>query len=124
MAKIQSKKDLLYRSRDGKYGKIVVKISEWKFELDNNRYVAKVDDYLSTIIDVDGVMIEQLTLIDSKLQIYPKVEIDTLFNYLNNSIEITETFSSELDDLISEALLLETQSRPIYESLDIDWELC
>ncbi|KIA86574.1 hypothetical protein [Flavobacterium sp. AED] len=124
MAKIKSNIELLYDSRDGKKGFLQVEITEWKFELANNRYSAIVNDYLVTIEDVQGVQTEKFKNINTKTNYYPILEIDTLFHYLNNSIDITEDFSGELDNLISEALLFETQARPIYESIDINWELC
>lgn len=124
MAKIRSNIELLYDSRDGKKGFLKIEITEWKFEIFNNRYCAIVNDYLVTNEDVDGVIIETSKNINTKTNYYPKLEIDTLFHYLNNSIDMSEEFSSELENLISMALLFETQARPIYESLDINWELC
>lgn len=124
MAKIKSNIPLVYDSRDGAMGIIVIEISEWKFELKNNRFIAKVDDYISTMIDVDGEMIEQLKHIHSKDVFYPKVEVSTLFYYLNNSIELTEDYADETENLVGEALLFETQARPVYQSIDANWVRC
>lgn len=115
MATIKSNIELLYNARNGKRAIIEISITEWRFELKNNSYSAVVNDF--AIIDGDRLPVH------TEIKHYSKVEIDTLFKYLNNSIDLTEDFSTELDNLISVALLFETQARPVYESTDEDWEL-
>lgn len=123
MAKIKSTVPLVYNARKQTSGIIVVEISEWKYELKNNRYVAVVSDYLSEMVDIEGQLTEQLTYLRSKNVFYPKESIDTLFYTLNNPINVNESYSAEMDVLISMALLYVTQQDPIYGSTANDWEL-
>ena len=125
MAKIKSTVPLVYNSRKQTSGIIVVEISEWKYELKNNRYVAVVSDYLSEMKYVEGQPepMEQLTFLRSKNVFYPKEQIDALFFALNNPITGSESYSAEMDNLISMALLYVTQQDPIYGSMAENWEL-
>lgn len=115
MAKITSNKELLYNSREGKSAIIQIHITEWKFNLHQNNYSAIVNDFAV----VDSVLIP----INTKTMTYSKVEIDGIFTMLNNPINSNEIFSNELSGLISMALLFETQSKPIYESISTDWKV-
>lgn len=125
MARIKSTVPLVYNSRKQSSGIIVVEISEWKYELKNNRYIAVVSDYLFEMVSVEGQeeQIEQLTFLRSKSVIYPKEQIDALFYTLNNPINVNESYSTEMDTLISLALLYVTQQDPIYGSSAENWEL-
>lgn len=125
MAKIKSTIDLVYNARKQASGRIIVEISEWKYELKNNRYVAVVSDYLSEMKSVEGQPepMEQLTFLRSKNVFYPKQDIDNLFYALNNPINVNESYSDEMDNLISLALLYVTQQDPIYGSTAANWEL-
>lgn len=54
---------------------------------------------------------------------YNSIDIDQLFYVLQNPIELTESYTSEMYQLISMALLYVTQQDPIYESISSDWEM-
>lgn len=125
MARIKSNVPLVYNSRKQTSGIIVVEISEWKYELNNGRYVAIVSDYLSEMVSIDGQLepVEQLTFLRSKNVFYPKEQINALFLVLNNPIEVNEQYSDEMGNLISMALLYVTQQDPIYGSTAENWEL-
>ena len=120
MAKIRSTTELIYDSRNGNQGIIQLEINGWIFEPENSRYVAKVNDY---VISQDEEQNEIKTFINSKNLNYQSDEIDALFYLLQNPIELTESYSHEMDLLISMALLYVTQQSPIYGSSSNDWEL-
>lgn len=123
MATIQSKKELIYNSRNGKQGTVRVEISNWQYDVKNKMYKAIVNDYLVEQITEDEISFEKLTQIESEPKVYPKAEIDALFYALQNPIEITESYTEEMDYLISQALLYVTQQDPIYSSEASDWEI-
>ena len=123
MAKIQSTTPLIYDARKNASGIIRVEISVWQYELNNSRYVAVVNDFLVENVTEENETFERLTPISSKNVFYPKADIDALFYLLNNPILVTESYSSEMDDLISIALLHVTQTDPIYSSVAENWQL-
>jgi len=119
MAKIRSTKELKYDSRNGNTGIIQLEISNWSFNPEQSQYVAKVSDYLVT----QEEDIEVRKLIGTKDVRYASEQIDGLFFLLQNPIELTESYTSEMDLLISQALLYVTQQEPIYGSEATDWEI-
>jgi hypothetical protein len=123
MAKIQSTTELLFNARTGKTGIIRIEIANWQYDVNNKIYTAIVNDFLVEPIEEDEVYFERLTPIASKNSIYPKEQIDALFLALQNPIEIEESYTEEMDFLISQALLYVTQSDPIYGSSASDWEI-
>lgn len=123
MATIQSKKELLVKSRDGKRGIIRVEITNWRYDVKNKIYTATVTDNLVEQISEEELSFERLTFIESEDKPFPKEKIDALFWALQNPIEMTESYSEEMDYLISQALLRITQEAPIYESEASDWEI-
>ena len=127
MAKIKSTVQLNYDSRTGKVGIIQLEVNDWKYEPQNSRYIADVYDYLIENIEVEtetGLQtIERKTLIHNKKINYNSTDIDNLFYMLNNPIELTESYTLEMDNLISMALLYVTQQEPIYGSLFNEWEI-
>jgi hypothetical protein len=124
MAKIRSTKELIYDSRNGNTGIIQLEISNWSFNPEQSQYLAKVSDYLLTNeIDENEQVIEVRKLIGAKDVRYASAQIDGLFFLLQNPIELTESYTSEMDLLISQALLYVTQQEPIYGSESTDWEI-
>jgi hypothetical protein len=124
MAKIRSTKELKYDSRNGNTGIIQLEISNWSFNPEQSQYVAKVSDYLLTNeIDENEQVIEVRKLIGTKDVRYASAQIDGLFYLLQNPIELTESYTSEMDLLISQALLYVTQQDPIYGSEATDWQI-
>lgn len=123
MARIQSNIPLIFDARKQSSGIIRVEITDWRYEVNNNRYSAVVTDFVIDQVNEDNVSFERQTQINSKIVIYPKSDIDALYLSLNNPIEITDSYSDELDKLISRALLQVTQDDPIYGSVANNWEL-
>lgn len=127
MVRVKSNIELVYNSRKQASGIIVIDIAQWQYDIAGGRYLAVVSDYVAVEVEVEveGVTetIEQLTLISSKDVVYTKEQIDMLFYMLNNPIDITESYSGEMDDLISKALLYTTQTDPVYGSVAENWEI-
>ena len=121
MAKIRSTTELIYDNRNGNSGIIQLEIDGWEFKPNTNSYLAKVNDY---VIEFDEENNEIKKFINSKSISYSTDEIDGLFYLLQNPIELTESYSTEMDLLISMALLYVTQQSPIYGSSSNDWILC
>lgn len=130
MAKIKSTVELIYDTRSQKSGIIQIEINSWNFDANNKRYIAIVDDYVFENIEVQ-VTNEDLTistviqvqkkLISSSKKNYTKEQIDGLFMLLQNPINLTESYTEEMDSLISSALLYKTQNEPIYGSIATQW---
>jgi len=122
MAKIKSNVELVYDARNKKSGIVQIEISSWAYEPENNRYLVKVNDYVLEEIEVEGEMVPAKKLIYSRQVVYSKTEIDGLFFMLQNPIELTESYSDEMDNLISMALLFVTQQDPVYGVAE-NWEI-
>ena len=123
MAKIRSTKELIYDSRSINQGIIQLEISNWSFNPEQSQYVAKVSDYVITTETIEEETIEIKKLINNKEVRYASAEIDRLFYLLQNPIELTESYTTEMDLLISQALLYVTQQVPIYGSEPADWQI-
>ena len=121
MAKIRSTTELIYDSRNGNQGIIQLEISNWSFSPEQSQYLAKVSDYVISSETIEEETIEVKKLINQKDVRYPSEQIDGLFYLLQNPIELTESYTAEMDSLISQALLYVTQQEPIYGSLSTDW---
>ncbi len=128
MAKIRSTTELIYDSRNGNQGIIQLEIDGWEFKPATNTYLAKVNDYVIEEIEIvdeeNNTTIQEVKkLINSKNLNYQSADIDGLFYLLQNPIELTESYTSEMDSLISMALLCVTQQSPIYGSNSNDWQI-
>lgn len=128
MAKIRSTTELIYDSRNGNQGIIQLEIDGWEFKPTTNTYLAKVNDYVIEEIEIvdeeNNTTIQEVKkLINSKNLNYQSTDIDGLFYLLKNPIELTESYTSEMDLLISIALLYVTQQTPIYGSSSNNWEI-
>ena len=128
MAKIRSTTELIYDSRNGNQGIIQLEIDGWEFKPTTNTYLAKVNDYVIEEIEIvdeeNNTTIQEVKkLINSKNLNYQSADIDGLFYLLQNPIELTESYTSEMDLLISMALLYVTQQYPIYGSNSNDWQI-
>ena len=128
MAKIRSTTELIYDSRNGHQGIIQLEIDGWEFKPTTNTYLAKVNDYVIEEIEIvdeenNTTTQEVKKLINSKNLNYQSADIDWLFYLLQNPIELTESYTSEVDLLISMALLYVTQQTPIYGSNSNDWQI-
>jgi predicted DNA binding protein len=128
MAKIRSTTELIYDSRNGNQGIIQLEINNWSFNPETSTYNAKVSDF---VISNENVVNEDLTettfevkkFINSKEVRYESQQIDGLFYLLQNPIELTESYTSEMDILIAQALLYVTQQQPIYGSSANQWQI-
>lgn len=128
MAKIRSTTELIYDSRNGNQGIIQLEIDGWEFKPTTNTYLAKVNDYVIEEIEIvdeeNNTTIQEVKkLINSKNLNYKSADIDGLFYLLQNPIELTESYTSEMDLLISMALFYVTQQVPIYGSTANQWEI-
>ncbi len=128
MAKIRSTTELIYDSRNGNQGIIQLEIDGWEFKPTTNTYLAKVNDYVIEEIEIvdeeNNTTIQEVKkLINSKNLTYQSADIDGLFYLLQNPIELTESYTSEMDLLISMALLYVTQQSPIYGSTANQWQI-
>ena len=128
MAKIRSTTELIYDSRNGNQGIIQLEIDGWEFKPTTNTYLAKVNDYVIEEIEIvdeeNNTTIQEVKkLINSKNLNYQSADIDALFYLLQNPIELTESYTNEMDSLISMALLYVTQQLPIYGSNSNDWQI-
>ena len=119
MAKIRSTTELIYDSRNGNQGIVQLEITNWSFNPEISSYTAKVSDFVISIEEE----IEVKKFISSKEVRYASEQIDGLFYLLQNPIELTESYTSEMDSLISQALLYVTQEQPIYGSLANQWQI-
>lgn len=141
MSTIKSTKEMVYDARSNKSAMIEIEVQGWNFQPTSKSYSVNVVDYALAIIQEptypDGmnspvVMKDVITRrhIAQKSVSFSKAEIDILFSSLGDSIDITESFSDELDKIITQALLLVTQQDPIYRvaetgqvSVASDWEI-
>ena len=128
MAKIRSTTELIYDSRNYNKGIIQLEIDGWEFKPTTNTYLAKVNDYVIEEIEIvdeeNNTTIQEVKkLINSKNLNYQSADIDGLFYLLQNPIELTESYTSEMDLLISIALLYVTQQSPIYGSTANQWQI-
>ena len=128
MAKIRSTTELIYDSRNGSQGIIQLEIDGWEYKPTTNTYLAKVNDYVIEEIEIvdeeNNTTIQEVKkLINSKNLNYQSADIDSLFYLLQNPIELTESYTNEVDSLISMALLYVTQQVPIYGSTANQWEI-
>lgn len=128
MAKIRSTTELIYDSRNGNQGIIQLEIDGWEFKPATNTYLAKVNDYVIEEIEIvdeeNNTTIQEVKkLINSKNLNYQSADIDGLFYLLQNPIELNESYTSEMDLLISMALLYVTQQSPIYGSTANQWQI-
>jgi hypothetical protein len=119
MAKIRSTTELIYDSRNGNQGIIQLEISNWSFNPETSTYNAKVSDFV--ISNEDETEVKRF--ISSKEVRYESQQIDALFYLLQNPIELTESYTSEMDILIAQALLYVTQQNPIYGSSANQWQI-
>ena len=124
MAKIRSTTELIYDSRNGNQGIIQLEISNWGFNPEQSQYLAKVSDYvITTETNEENETFEVRRLINVKDVSYQSAQIDALFYLLQNPIGLTESYTSEMDNLIVQALLYVTQQDTVYGSNANNWQI-
>ena len=117
--KIRSKIALTYDARNQKSDTIYIAITRWTY--DQYTYNAEVVDYRK----VNGIY----QVVEKKFKSYKKAEIDGLFSVLNNSILPSESYSEEMDSLLTMGLLLDTRtnllenSKTVYGGVPENWEI-
>lgn len=84
---------------------IEICITEWKYEPIGQRYVATVEDY-AILTDEEGNETKQM--INTKQVYYSVEQINTLFQYIGNPIQVSDDFSDKLLRLIASALMYVT----------------
>lgn len=119
--KIRSKIALNYDSRSQKSDTIYIAIRRWTYDQVSFIYNAEIVDYVTQ----DGQYLE----INKKFKSFTKPEIDGLFTALNNSILPSESYSEEMDGLLTIGLLLDTQNnllsdgKTVYGGSPQNWEI-
>lgn len=73
--------------------------------------------------NVEPEMVELVTRINTKEIAFGKDKIDELFTNLSTPIDLDNSYSDQMDNLIAGALLLITQLDPIYGSEPGDWKI-
>lgn len=127
--KIKSKTPLIYDARKQLSGEITVELVGWSYSPQTKSYSANVMNYVKTLIAPEEDDVYDLQVIEQKTVIYGKEQIDQLFAALQNPIEVTESYTDEMDQLISTALLYVTQTdlcengTTIYGGQPSDWEI-
>jgi hypothetical protein len=122
---VRSKKSLVYDSRDSKEEVIALRISSWIREERFNRFKAVVEDLLvKDVVDpLPGEPLKTYEIFKSQEVIRTNSEIDALFNFIGVPIEIGDSYTTKQQQLIAQALLIDTQSKPVYGSTAEDWEV-
>ena len=117
--KIRSKIALTYDARAQKSDTIYIAINRWNY--DQYTYNAEIVDYTNQ----DG----KFQVIAKKFKSYSKAEIDGLFSTLQNSILPSESYSEEMDSLLTLGLLLDTRTnlldngKTVYGGVAENWEI-
>lgn len=117
--KIRSKIALTYDSRQQKSDTIYISIQRWNY--DGFNYNAEVVDCVKNNATY--------TVINKKFKSYTKAEIDGLFTALQNSILPSESYSEEMDSLLTMGLLLDTRTnllegdKTVYGGVGSNWEI-
>jgi hypothetical protein len=118
---IRSKVPVIYSSRGLTSAVVYITIDKWLYEPIKGIYKASVLDYIK---DPKGYKV-----INSKVKFFTKSQVDLIFHTLNNSIAVSESYASEMDNLLESALLLETKTdlssdgKTIYLVNPNDWEI-
>lgn len=116
---IKSTKALLYDSRSQKSDTIYTSIQRWSYDTTKSTYSASISDYIK--------IGETYKNIDSKTKSFTKIEVDGLFTALSNSILPTESYTAEMDKLLTMSLLLDTKNnlmsdgKTVYGGTPADW---
>lgn len=119
MSKIRSKKQALLNSRYSHFGIVQIEISEWNFDVNSNRYIATVQDYAIEVVND----VESKRFINSKPMHFDKEQIDGLFTALGKPIVCDKSYTDQMKNVLCMALLIETQTRPIYQLTANDFEI-
>lgn len=122
---VRSKKSLVYNSRDSKEAVIALKITSWIREEKFNRFKAVVEDLLvkEAVDPIPGQPLKSYELFNTHEVIRTNEEIDALFNFIGMPVEIGDSYTAKQQQLIAQALLIDTMQKPIYGSLSEDWEI-
>jgi hypothetical protein len=119
---IKSKVALSYSPRLLEKDTVYITIDKWNYEPIKGVYKASIIDYVKN--DKGGYEV-----INKKNKFFVKAQIDQVFKALNNPILTTESYSKEIDILLSKALLMETQmdlsedGKTIYGGLPAIWTI-
>lgn len=134
MSKIVTNKNA-YTTRDGVACFISLSIGDFNETKDEGGFNAIVTDAAEVYIDTeipaedpnDPPTIEPVLTHVEELKrrkvFYKYAEIDGLFTAIGDPIEASESFSQQLNALQGRALLIVTQTTPVYGTVAADWEL-
>lgn len=119
--RIKSKTALIYDSRKQISDTIYTAINEWSYVPKSSIYTATSIDYVKQ----NGEFVE----IDQKVSQFTSAQVDGLFVLLQNPILLTESYTSELNVLLTKALLhqiktdLNDNGKTIYGGNAVDWQI-
>lgn len=119
--KIKSKVPLLYDSRSQVMDTIYISIKKWSYDPVKSSYLAVVTDYVK-----ENNLYKPVA---EKTKSFTKEEVDGLFSMLANSILPAESYSGEMDNLLTMSLLLDTQNnllpdgKTVYGGIPANWEI-
>ncbi|MEO2080596.1 MAG: hypothetical protein ABGW88_13630 [Leeuwenhoekiella sp.] len=134
MSKIITKTEL-HNTRDGATCNIMIEISDFNESKEKRGFNAIVTDtavkYVQEQIEPAeseeepqfNTVLRNFGVLNRKAVFYPYELIDQLFTNINDPIVGTESFSNQLNQLQSKALLVVTQQTPIYGTTPEDWQI-
>lgn len=119
--RIKSIKPMVHDPRLQTTDTIYICIKSWNYDTSTSKYNAIITDYVKV-----GNVYKSINEKNKQLE---KAEVDTLFTTLNNSILPTESYSTEMDKLLTMALLIDTKNnlleggKTVYGGEPNDWEI-
>jgi hypothetical protein len=138
MAKIETKVELLYDSRDNKWGRIVIEMTKQQV---GNFYNLTITDYLetSTVTEIEGqepIISKSLSFIRTKPYQKTVAEVDGLYNAVSGYVDSKLPFTEKQYQIENFALLVYVQNdwkkdregnpvvgKTIYDLLPSDWQI-
>jgi len=108
--KLQSKQPISYNARNQSTGIIRICVSEWKLDLNIDKYYADVNDYLVENIQEDEYVFERLTALHNQ-----SVSFDR--NYIE-SLDF-----DDVEDLLTFLLINKIENENYYGTSKEEWEI-
>ena len=119
--RIKSNIPLMIDTRSQVKDTVYISIDQWVYSSKSQKYVAIVVDYVKEA----GTFKE----INKKVKSFSKEEVNGLFTMLNNPITIGENYSDEMDVVLLQGLIIDTQNnllpdgKTIYGGSPSNWQI-